>query len=99
MTSFAVTTTGKAAAASTRQVNVRLFAHARELAGGESVCVTVSEQATIGELRHALVARFPAAAELLRRSIFAIDSEYVADEVVVPGGSREIACIPPVSGG
>jgi molybdopterin converting factor small subunit len=85
--------------ASTREVNVRLFAHARELAGGESVCVSLSEPATIGDLRQALLARLPAGAELLRRSMFAIDNEYVSDKALVPNGRLEIACIPPVSGG
>ena len=89
----------QAPAASTREVSVRLFAHARELADGESVCVSVSEPATIAELRRALLVRLPAAAELLRRSMFAIDSEYVGDEVLLPDDASEIACIPPVSGG
>jgi molybdopterin converting factor small subunit len=89
----------QAPAASAREVSVRLFAHARELAGGESVCVSVSEPATIAELRRALLVRLPAAAELLRRSMFAIENEYVGDDALVPSGSREIACIPPVSGG
>jgi molybdopterin converting factor subunit 1 len=82
-----------------REVHVRLFAHARELAGGESVCVSVSERATIRELRQALLARLPAAAELLRRSMFAIDNDYVGDDAPVPDSAREVACIPPVSGG
>jgi molybdopterin converting factor subunit 1 len=89
----------RAGAASLMEVNVMLFAHARELAGGESVRVTIPEQATVRELRQALVDRLPAAAELLRRSMFAIDAEYVGDEAVVSTGAREIACIPPVSGG
>jgi molybdopterin converting factor small subunit len=99
MTSSTVKKKLQSAAASTREAHVRLFAHARELAGGDSVCVSLSEQATIGELRKALLVRLPAAAELLRRSMFAIDNEYVSDEVVLPDESGEIACIPPVSGG
>ncbi len=71
------------------EINVKLFAHARELAGGESVRVTIPEQATVRELRQALVDRLPAAAELLRRSMFAIDAEYVGDEVVVSAGARD----------
>ncbi len=89
----------RADAASLMEVNVKLFAHARELAGGESVRVTIPERATVGELRQALVNRLPAASELLRRSMFAIDAEYVGDEAVVSASAREIACIPPVSGG
>jgi sulfur-carrier protein len=99
MTGSSVKATQRAAGALSRDVNVRLFAHARELAGGESVCVSVSERATIRELRQALLVRLPAAAELLRRSMFAIDNEYVGDEVLLPDDASEIACIPPVSGG
>ncbi len=89
----------RADAESLMEVNVMLFAHARELAGGASVRVTIPERATVRELRQTLVDRLPAAAELLRRSMFAIDAEYVGDDAVVPAGAPEIACIPPVSGG
>ena len=99
MTEAGVATEQKGAVASKRELGVRLFAHARELAGGESVSVFVTEPVTIGELRQALLISLPAAAELLRRSMFAIDNDYIADDAIVPEGAREVACIPPVSGG
>jgi molybdopterin converting factor small subunit len=99
MTGSGVKATQRAAGSLTREVIVRLFAHARELAGGESVCVAVGEPATVGELRQSLLVQLPAAADLLRRSMFAIDNEYVGDDALLPEGASEIACIPPVSGG
>jgi len=79
-------------------VQVRLFAVARELAGADTVDVAVSESCTVAELRQALASQVPALAKLLPGVLFAIGSEYVADNAIVPD-KAEVACIPPVSGG
>jgi len=79
-------------------VQVRLFAVARELAGADKVDVAVSEPCTVAELRQALAAQVPALAKLLPGVLFAIGSEYVADNAIVPA-KADVACIPPVSGG
>ena len=80
------------------QINVKLFAAARELAGGESIMVELPTGATVTALRQALMERLPGARELLARSMFAIDCDYAADDKGLEP-SAEIACIPPVSGG
>jgi molybdopterin converting factor subunit 1 len=79
-------------------VHVRLFAVARELAGSELVTLEVAPGCTIAQLRGRLAAQVPALAETLRHVLFAVGSEYVTDETVVPP-ETEVACIPPVSGG
>jgi molybdopterin converting factor subunit 1 len=80
------------------RVNVKLFAAARELAGGESIAIDLPAAATVGSLRQELMERLPRARELLARSMFAIDCAYAADDKRLQA-SAEIACIPPVSGG
>jgi molybdopterin synthase sulfur carrier subunit len=79
-------------------IRVKLFASARELAGTESVDVELFGPATVGDVRRALMDRLPAARELVSRSMFAVDYDYVSDRTAVPP-EAEIACIPPVSGG
>ena len=80
------------------KVRVRLFAVAKQVAGGESLDLELPERATIGELRRQLAARVPALAGLSGQMMFAVGARYAADDAVIPPGA-EVACIPPVSGG
>jgi molybdopterin converting factor subunit 1 len=80
------------------RINVKLFAAARELAGGESIEIELPTEATVARLRQELMERLPGARDLLARSMFAIDCEYAAEDKGIEP-SAEIACIPPVSGG
>lgn len=80
------------------KVVVKLFAGARELAGQDQVEIELPTQATVADLRGALLAGFPALTPLLPHALFAIDANYATDETAVPEDA-EIACIPPVSGG
>jgi molybdopterin converting factor subunit 1 len=79
------------------QVEVKLFAAARQLAGADSLAFDLDEP-TIGALRGALCDTHPAMASLVRRAMFAIDAEYAPDDASISPGA-EVACIPPVSGG
>jgi molybdopterin converting factor subunit 1 len=79
-------------------VRIQLFAVARQLAGREAIDVSLSEGATIGQLRSALAESTPALAGVLPHVVFAVNSEYADDATVIPAGAS-IACIPPVSGG
>lgn len=79
-------------------VAVHLFAAARQLVAAPVVELSIPDQATFADLRLALVNSHPALATLLSHSRFAMDAEYVGDDQVVRS-DREIACIPPVSGG
>lgn len=80
------------------RVAVKLFAAARQLAGSEEVVVELPAEASVADMRAALVEQHPALATLLRHALFAIDAEYVTDAAHIRVGV-EIACIPPVSGG
>jgi len=80
------------------KVRVRLFAVAKQLAGTDEITLDVPEGTTLGKLRLALAAEVPAIASVLPHILFAVGSEYVGDESLVPA-SGELACIPPVSGG
>ena len=79
-------------------VQVRLFAAARQAAGQDSVTVQLPEGATIGDLRGQLELHFPQLSALLRQAAFAVDAEYSADTQKIPPRG-DVACIPPVSGG
>ncbi len=79
-------------------LQIRLFAVARQLAGQESVSLKVPEGCTVEQLREQLAASYPELATLLPHVLFAVGSEYVGDEHTL-AETPEIACIPPVSGG
>ena len=79
-------------------VRVRLFAAARRAAGRDAVDVELPEAASIAQLRRRLALEIPQVSDLLRRAMFAIDTEYAADgDSFYPGA--DVAFIPPVSGG
>jgi len=78
-------------------VQVKLFAVARQLAGTDTVELSLPE-ATVGEVRRALLLKIPELHELANHLRFAVNSEYAGDDTVITE-SCEIACIPPVSGG
>jgi molybdopterin converting factor subunit 1 len=80
------------------KITVKLFAVARQRAGGEAVEVELPEPLTVGNLRLALAEQHPSLASILPHARFAINSEYTADQSVIPPAA-EIAIIPPVSGG
>lgn len=79
-------------------VTIRLFARARDLAGGDSVPLSLPQNASVGQLRTALCEAYPALKPMQGVLLIAIDNDYATDETPVPNGA-EIACFPPVSGG
>ena len=79
-------------------VEVKLFAVAKQLAGSETVAVELSAGATVQELREAICEQHNVLRDVTARAMIAIDAEYVSNEAVIPEHS-EIALIPPVSGG
>jgi molybdopterin synthase catalytic subunit/molybdopterin synthase sulfur carrier subunit len=79
-------------------VNVKLFAAAREAAGKDTVAVQLDDTPTLAQLRGALAKQYPQLAGVLACSMFAIDTEYRSDDSEIPAGAT-VVCIPPVSGG
>ena len=80
------------------RINVKLFAAAREIAGSDSMEIDLPAAATVADLREALMELLPSARELLSRSMFSMNCEYVGNESRLRA-DMEVACIPPVSGG
>lgn len=80
------------------KVRVQLFAKARDLVGAPIVEIDVGEPATVGGLRTALAATYPALVPILARLHVAVNGDYAADrDPIAP--DAEVACFPPVSGG
>jgi molybdopterin converting factor subunit 1 len=80
------------------EVQVLLFASAREVAGVERIAVAVDAPATAGDVLDRLVDRFPGL-EGHRASLrLAVNSEYVPSSHAVATGD-EMAIIPPTCGG
>ncbi len=79
-------------------VQVKLFAAAKDLARSEAVTVEVVDGATIAEVREALLAAVPALASIVPHALWAVDARYSPENTRVTKQS-EIALIPPVSGG
>lgn len=79
-------------------VSVKLFAAARELAGGDEVRIELPAGASAKVARAALAAQWPRLAPLAERSLLAVNAEYVAEKTLIHAGD-ELALIPPVSGG
>ncbi len=79
-------------------VEVKLFAVAKQLAGSDTVAVRLSAGATVRELRNALDEQYAELHDVTQRAMIAIDAEFVNNDAIVPEHA-EIALIPPVSGG
>ena len=80
------------------RITIRFFAAARDLVGCESVEHDLAPHTTVGDLKAALIAEFPALATLLGHSMIAVGHDYAADAFVL-AEDNEVAVIPPVSGG
>ena len=80
------------------EIQVKLFARAKEIAGSDSLLLTLPEQSTVADLKRQLGEQFPALRVLLPHLMVSIDSEFAFDEMVL-NPQQEIACFPPVSGG
>ncbi|MGI8981539.1 MAG: molybdopterin converting factor subunit 1 [Pirellulaceae bacterium] len=79
-------------------LRIKLFAIARQRLGRDEVEITLSDSATVSDLRRTLAEQFPALADVLPHIRIAVNSSYAADATVIPSGA-EVALIPPVSGG
>ena len=81
------------------QLEVLLFAAARDAAGSDMIRVDVDEPSQASDVLEAIGRRLPQLAGLLPSCRLAVDCQYVTSETQVSSASSEIALIPPVSGG
>ncbi|MGD0752204.1 MAG: molybdopterin converting factor subunit 1 [Anaerolineales bacterium] len=80
------------------RVKIFFFATVREYVGAKTVELEVPAQTTVAMLRELLVKKYPQMASTQKSIIAAVNSEYAADELLIPLDA-EIAFFPPVSGG
>lgn len=80
------------------QVEVLLFAAARDAAGCDSILVDVRDHPRASDVLEAIGQQLPEISALIPVCRLAVDCGYVSADEVVPADS-EIALIPPVSGG
>ncbi len=80
------------------QLTIKLYARARDLAGGPTITVELPPEATVSQLRTALTEQHPALAKLVPTLLVAIGTDYATDTTVLTPQSS-VSCFPPVSGG
>lgn len=79
-------------------ITVLLFAGAADAVAQRSASVEVADAATVADVAASLGAAYPQLRGLLAISRWAIDCEFVPLTALVTAG-KEVALIPPVSGG
>ncbi|MEE2637760.1 MAG: molybdopterin converting factor subunit 1 [Acidobacteriota bacterium] len=80
------------------QVNVRLFARLRDIAGAGEVSRQVPDDATVSTVWETLANEFPELSEYRASISAAVNAEYSRMDAPV-GDGDEVAFLPPVSGG
>lgn len=78
-------------------LRLRAFGIARDILAERNISFTLQDGETIGALKTALKAEYPAFAKLAALS-FAVDETYQQDDYTLTDGT-EVVIIPPVSGG
>ncbi len=80
------------------EIEVTLFAKARDLAGTDAVLLTLPDSATVRDLRMALAEMHPALRPVAPSLLIALGTDYAADQTPIKSHTQA-ACFPPVSGG
>lgn len=75
-----------------------MFAGAAELAASDCVEFNLETPVSAAEIKQAIQAKCPALTEMIKHSRLAVDGQYVTDDALICA-YKEIALIPPVSGG
>ncbi|BCX05791.1 MAG: molybdopterin synthase sulfur carrier subunit [Candidatus Roseilinea sp.] len=77
---------------------IKLFATLKDRAGAGEITLSAEGEFTVAELRARIAAQHPELAELVARSIVAVNREFAFNDDVVRA-MDEVALFPPVSGG
>ncbi|MFW5709243.1 MAG: molybdopterin converting factor subunit 1 [Chloroflexota bacterium] len=80
------------------KVRILFFATLKDRAGRSRLDLEIAEQATVDDVRQALIAQFPDMDVNLIHSVAAVNQEFATDTDVLRDGD-EVAFFPPVSGG
>lgn len=78
-------------------LNILTFGIARDIIGGSTFDFTITEGATVADLKRALLEKYPRFVNLASLMI-AVNTEYGQEDTVL-NEKDEIALIPPVAGG
>lgn len=79
-------------------VNVRLFARYRELAGASTLSLDVPANCTAIDVFDRVAERYPEMQPMRQSTLMAVDAEFIRPETELRDG-EELALMPPVSGG
>ena len=79
-------------------VNIRLFARARDLVGAQVLTMDLPEGANVAALRRELLRLHPALAVLDPHLLVAVGTDYATDDAPIPENA-DLSVFPPVSGG
>lgn len=79
------------------KINILAFGIAKDIFGGPSVCIEMTNDATVSNLKYLLEKQYPKLRKLATYMV-AVNNEYALDGDTVHERD-EIAIIPPVSGG
>ena len=80
------------------EIEVRLFAVARESAGCDTLCLQFSDRPSAADVMVALERELPQISGLIPSCRLAVNCEYVGPQMMI-SDDAEVALIPPVSGG
>ena len=93
-----------------RELKIRLFAGAAELAGKQTINLRLPSSIeaaspaprqlmTVASLAEALIEQHPELRDIVAASRWALDEEFVALDSTLPETATNVVLIPPVSGG
>ncbi|MEE8325585.1 MAG: molybdopterin converting factor subunit 1 [candidate division NC10 bacterium] len=80
------------------QVQVKLFAAARDIVGQGEVSLQLTEGSTVGDLMEHFFTRYPQLKAMAGSLLLAVNREFAERTVKLQEGD-EVGVIPPVSGG
>lgn len=80
------------------QLSIKLYARARDLAGSPVVNVELPTEASVAQLRAAIVQQHPSLAKIVPSLLVALGTDYATDSTRLSETSV-VSCFPPVSGG
>lgn len=79
------------------ELTVYGFGIAKDIIGGSTISINLSETASVSELKDFLFQQYPEFKKL-RSLAIAVNSEYAQDDLILHG-QDDVVLIPPVSGG
>jgi len=79
-------------------LNIRLFATLKEIAGASSVQIELDESATVADLLKMISIQYPNMELSLKSILVSVNHEYAEREQLLKS-NYEVALFPPVSGG